>query len=101
MADTTISDNNPQKLYYDGIHQLANNIIQIPSGVYTDSSFQYQGCASSGFCFNCEIYVTDSVCFCAGGKCPKCGNHVVARTIPIDTSKKYESINRNYSKLPE
>lgn len=33
-------------------------------------------CVSSGFCHVCNIIVGDYNCFCNGGSCPKCGNHV-------------------------
>ncbi len=38
--------------------------------------FQKQGCYSSGFCHNCNIFYWDSTCMCMGKTCYKCGNHV-------------------------
>ena len=46
---------------------------------------------SSGFCFKCKIYVTDSVCFCAGGVCPKCGQYVAPGSVPNDLTRKYKT----------
>jgi len=36
----------------------------------------YQGCADRGFCFKCNIFLADTLCFCGGGFCPKCGGYV-------------------------
>lgn len=68
-------------------------------GYITDN--KYLGCADSGFCFNCNIIVGDPTCFCSGGPCPKCGNHVNARTIPEYLDGVYEKHSRGLAMVKQ
>ena len=64
-------------------------IKEAGSTLLSDPMFTYSGCADSGFCFNCNIIVGDTTCFCAGGLCPLCHLYVAPNTIPKDLTGYY------------
>lgn len=65
------------------------------------SPIRYLGCADSGFCFNCNIIVGDPICFCSGGPCPKCGNHVNPRDFPENMNGIYEKHSRGLAMVKQ
>lgn len=45
-------------------------------------TFEKQGCYSSGFCKNCNIFYWDSTCMCMGKTCYKCKQPVPGGSYP-------------------